>query len=209
MTIRSQEIIGDLARFTASALLPPDSFFPRYGYNSHQVKTPRKYRVSLHPRTSHQALPHSRRRRPRGEAEGRGQGHHRTGYRRTGFRYAAAHQGRRHRGDQQGLHQVHRRRRHPYTQAGDHRQVQARQRAGLHREADPGVLRRQAELLQPGAGHHQSRRRGDHHCAVLGVLSRHRDHRRGQAGDRAGRHRAGIQADARSNWKRRSRPRPG
>ncbi len=39
----------------------------------------------------------------------------------------------------------------PVAAQGDHRQVQARERPRLHPEADPRVLGRQAELVQPGA----------------------------------------------------------
>ncbi len=84
-------------------------FLFRCRYNSHpRLQIPRKNRVSLNSRTSHQALPHSCRHCPCGEAESRRQRHHRVGRRRAGFRYTAAHQGRRHRRDQQRLYQVHR-----------------------------------------------------------------------------------------------------
>ncbi len=161
-------------------------------------QTPRKYLGTLQARTGHQALPHSRCHRARGQTESRRQGHHRTGRGRTGFRHAAAHQGRGDRRDQQGLHQVHRSGRHAVAESRGDREVQARQRAGLHREADPGLMRRQAEFLQPRAGGDQSRRRGDHSRALLGVVSGHRADRGRQAGDRAGGHRAGFQDDARA-----------
>ena len=76
------------------------------------------------------------------------------------------------------------------------------------RQADPGLLRRQAEFLQPVHGGDQPRRRGHHPRAVLGVVSGHGVARRGRAGhartpasNRATRSRA-AQLEARSRRKR-------
>ena len=104
------------------------------------------------------------------------------------------------------LHQVHPGGRHAQPQGRRHRQVPARQRLGLHAQTDPGVLRRQAELLQSGAGHHQPGRRSHHPRALLGVLSGHRAAGRRHAGHRRRRHRTGLQDErgaARSRHRRR------
>ena len=92
--------------------------------------------------------------------------------------------------------QIHRRRRHPRTEGGDLRQVQARERARLQAVADHRRHRRQAGAVQRADGDPQSGRRGDHPGALLGELSGHRRAARRQAG--LGRHHDGerLQADA-------------
>ncbi len=129
----------------------PRSFSPL-----EQQKCPSKSPLA----SARQALPHRRPHRPRRQAEGRGQGHHRPGRRRARLRHAGAHRRGRHRGDQRRLHALHRRRRHPGTQGRHHREVQARQRPHLHAPAGPGVDRREADDLQPVHGGDRPGRRG-------------------------------------------------
>ena len=69
--------------------------------------------------------------------------------------------------------QVHRGRRHAGAQAGDRRQVQARERARLPRRRDHRRHRRQAGALQRPDGDARPGRRGGHPGALLGLLSRH------------------------------------
>ena len=97
--------------------------------------------------------------------------------------------------------------RHALAQEGDRRQVQARERPGLHREADPRLVRRQADLVQPLHGAAQPGRRGDHPGALLGLVPRHGDDGRRQARLHPGRHRAGLQDHRRSSSSARSRRR--
>ena len=58
------------------------------------------------------------------------------------------------------------------------RQVQARERPGLHARADRRLQRHQAVAARRPAGHDRSGRRGDHPRAALGLPPRHRAHRR-------------------------------
>jgi aspartate aminotransferase len=94
------------------------------------------------------------------------------------------------------LHQVHRRRRHPELKRAIIAKFKRDNGLDYTAGADPGLLRRQAELLQPGPGGARPRRRGGHPGALLGVLSRHGAARRRRAGAGARRRRAALQDHA-------------
>ena len=105
-----------------------------------------------------------------------------------------------------GQTHIHAGRRHARAEEGGGRQVQARERARLRAEPDHRQHRRQAGALQRLHGDAQRRRRGHHPRALLGLLSRDRDARRGHAGHAVNARRTTASSCAPRSSSRRSRP---
>ena len=160
------------------------------------------YGLSLADAEPDQALAHGRHQQPGHGIARRGQGRDRSQRGGARFRHPRPHSRGGQGGDRCRRHALHRCRRHARPQAGDLRQVQAREWPRLRARPDQRRHRRQADPLQRLSRLARPRRRGGLRRALLGLLPRHGADGRRHAGDGGDEHRRRLQDE-------RGRPRGG